>query len=170
MLGRAVKDKVQGRYRVNVQALEQAIAQETCRLVEAFGTCFGVAVEHTEVHLSMRVIGRDLHALQGDHAHARIFQFARDQLGQIALDLVGHFETAVRSAARFTYHTNCALQRTCDLFDFEEFQHIAFNDIVVVLDGQTALEVFFDFFGVVFETLQTVEFAREDDHVVAQQT
>ncbi len=170
MLGRAVKDKVQGRYRVNVQALEQAIAQETCRLVEAFGTRFGVAVEHAEVHFGMGVVGRNFHPLQRDHAHARIFQFARDQLGQIALDLVGHFETAVGGATRFTCHTNDALQRACNLFDFEELQHIAFDDVVVVLDGQTALEVFFDFFGVVFETLQTVEFAREDDHVVAQQT
>ena len=38
MFGRAVKLKVQGRHRVNLQAFEQAIAQKTCGFVQTLFT------------------------------------------------------------------------------------------------------------------------------------
>ena len=49
----------------------------------------------------MGIVGSDLHALQRHHAHARVFQLARDELGQIALDLVGHLEGTVGVADFF---------------------------------------------------------------------
>ena len=61
------------------------------------------------------------------------------------------------------------LQRTGDFADLEELQGITFLDVVVVLDGQTAFEVLFDFLRIVFETLERVEFAGIDDHVATQQ-
>ena len=43
-------------------------------------------------------------------------------------------------------------QRSRNLFDLKELQLITFNDVVVALDVQAALEAFFDLFGIVFES------------------
>src|SRR6185437_1524518 len=60
------------------------------------------------------------------------------------------------------------LQRTRDFGDLEHFELIAFHDIVEVLDRHTALEALLHFLHVVLEALERIEFAREDDDVVAQ--
>jgi hypothetical protein len=49
--------------------------------------------------------------------------------------------------------TSFALQRPCDFLDLEELQLIAFLDVVVVLELDTALEAFLDFLDVVLEAL-----------------
>ena len=93
----------------------------------------------------MGVIGRDFHRLNRHHAHPRVFQLARDQLGQIPLDLIGHLEPRLGVLDFFARHDHAASQRTGDFLDFEEFQHVTLLDVVVVLDIQTALEAFLDF-------------------------
>src|SRR5580698_2476553 len=60
------------------------------------------------------------------------------------------------------------LQRTRDFGNLEDFELIAFDDIVEVLDRHTALEALTDFLDVVLEALERIELAREDDDVVAQ--
>jgi hypothetical protein len=116
------------------------------------------------------VVGRDLHGIDRDHADARVLQLA-DQLGQIALDLVGHPEAAVGETA-FVSH-ECAparsgrqaktppgsavvlraappgLQRACHFLDLEDLELVAFLDVVVVLELDTALEAFLDLAHVV---------------------
>ena len=52
----------------------------------------------------MRVVGRDLDGVDRDHADARIFQIA-NQLGHIALDLVGDAEATVGNGS-FVFHTD----------------------------------------------------------------
>jgi hypothetical protein len=94
-LGGAVELEMQRRHRVDVQALEQAVAQEAGGLVQRFGGLFRVAREQAEEHLGVRVVGRHLDGLDRHHAHPRVLQLARDQLRQIALDLVGNLEAAV---------------------------------------------------------------------------
>jgi hypothetical protein len=54
-----------------------------------------IAGEQAEEHLGVGVIRRDLDGLERDHADPRVFQLARDQVRQIALDLVGHLEGAI---------------------------------------------------------------------------
>jgi hypothetical protein len=70
-------------------------AQKSGRLIQSFGAFFPIASQQTEKHLGVSVVRRYFHRLNGDHAYSGVFQFARDQLGQIALDLVGYLETAV---------------------------------------------------------------------------
>jgi hypothetical protein len=85
---------------VDVQALEQAVAQEArglFSLVQASSS----PISSAEEHLGMRVVGRDLDRVERDHAHPRVFELARNQLGQIALDLIGHAEAAVGGAEDF---------------------------------------------------------------------
>jgi hypothetical protein len=165
-LGSAVKLKMQRGHGMNMQTLEQAIAQETRRARERRLRFFRIAREQAVMHGGMRVIRCDLHRIDRDHTHMRIFQLARDELRQITLDLVSHADTAIGGGAFFLWH---GLKRTSHFFDLKEFQHVAFNDVVVALDVQAALEAFFDFLGIIFEALERFEFAREDDHVVAQE-
>lgn len=103
-LGGAVKLKMQRGHGVNMQALEQTIAQEASRSRQCRLCLFWIAGEQTVVHRGMRVIGRNLHRVDRDHAHMRIFQFARDQLRQIPLDLVAHADTAIGGGAVFFWH------------------------------------------------------------------
>jgi hypothetical protein len=55
----------------------------------------GSPTEHREEHGRVRVVGRHLDGVDRDHADARILQVA-DQLGDVALDLVGDAKAAVR--------------------------------------------------------------------------
>ena len=66
-----------------------------CRGVQALGGLHWIAGEQAEEHLGVGVIRRDLDGLERDHADPRVFQLARDQIRQIALDLVGHLEGAI---------------------------------------------------------------------------
>ena len=61
------------------------------------------------------------------------------------------------------------LERPGHFADFKELQDVANLDVVVTLDVQAALKAFFDFARIVLETLERVEFTREDDHVFAQE-
>src|SRR3954462_15966714 len=61
------------------------------------------------------------------------------------------------------------LQRAGDFLDLEELELVAFLDVVVVLQLDTALEAFLDLAHVVLHPLERLEFARVDDHVLAQQ-
>ena len=56
-LGRAVVHEMQCRNSVDMQALEQAIAQEACGLVQTFSGFFRVTRENAEEHLGMCVVG-----------------------------------------------------------------------------------------------------------------
>src|SRR5579875_2894175 len=60
------------------------------------------------------------------------------------------------------------LQRTRDFRDFEDFELIAFDDIVEVLHRHTALEALTHFLDIVLEALERIELASVDDDVVAQ--
>ncbi|OQC10769.1 MAG: hypothetical protein BWX79_01312 [Alphaproteobacteria bacterium ADurb.Bin100] len=82
-------------HRVDVQSLEEAGPKEPCRGVQALGGLHWIAGEQAEEHLGVGVIRRDLDGLERDHADPRVFQLARDQIRQIALDLVGHLEGAI---------------------------------------------------------------------------
>src|SRR6185369_10698771 len=93
-LGGPVELEVQRRHRVDMQALEEAIAQEPRGLVQRFLALGRIAHEHAEENLRVRVVGRDLHRLDRDHAYPRVLQLARDQFRQIALDLIGNLEGA----------------------------------------------------------------------------
>ena len=99
---RLVKNEMQSRHGVNVQALEQAITQKTSGLVQRFCRPLGVASEQAEEHLGVRVVRRHLHTLDGHHADAGVLQFAGDQLRQIALNLVGDAKTAIGGTGLFT--------------------------------------------------------------------
>jgi hypothetical protein len=39
-------------------------------------------------------------------------------------------------------------------FNFKEFKNIAHFNIVIALDIESALEAFFDFFGIIFKALE----------------
>ena len=91
----AVKHKMQCGHGVDVQALEQACAQKASGLIQTFLTGHRITGEQTEENFGVRVIGRDLHRLDRHHPDPRVFQLARDQLRQIALDLIGNLEGAV---------------------------------------------------------------------------
>jgi hypothetical protein len=80
---------------VNLQTLEQAIAQKASGSIQAFGGFLRLARDEAEKHFGVRVIGRDFNRIQSDHAHTRVFELARNQLRQIPLDLVGHAESAM---------------------------------------------------------------------------
>ena len=71
-----------------MQALEQTSTQKAGSLVKPFTALLGIAHQQAEKHLGVGVIGRNLNRLQRDHANAWVFQLTRDQLGQIALDLL----------------------------------------------------------------------------------
>src|ERR1700722_11717332 len=60
------------------------------------------------------------------------------------------------------------LQRTRDFGDFEDFELVAFDDVVEVLDRHTALEALTHFLDVVLEALERIELARVNHDVVAQ--
>src|SRR6478735_9242671 len=62
-----------------------------------------------------------------------------------------------------------ALQGPGDFLDFEEFELVAFLDVVVVLQLDAALEAFLDFAHVVLDPLERLELAGVDHDVVAQQ-
>jgi hypothetical protein len=83
-------------YRVQRQSPEQAIAQVTRRLVQRGLAVLGVPHQQGEEHLGMGVVWRHLDGDDRQHADARILQLA-DQLGQVALDLVGDPKTPVRN-------------------------------------------------------------------------
>ena len=97
-LGGLVEVKMQRRHGVDRQALEQAVAQPSSGFVECCLAGPRVAPQQREVDLRMRIVGRDLDGIERDHADPRVLQLA-DQLGQIALDLVGDAETAVGDRA-----------------------------------------------------------------------
>lgn len=80
---------------MNVQSFEQSSAQKPGRLIQTFCTFFRVTFQQTEKYLGMRVIRRDLDGLNGNHPHPRVFKFARDQFGQITLDLIGNLKAAI---------------------------------------------------------------------------
>src|SRR6476469_9522662 len=61
------------------------------------------------------------------------------------------------------------LQRPRDFLDLEELELVAFLDVVVVLQLDTALEAFLDFAHVVLHPLERLELAGVDHHVLAQQ-
>ena len=94
-LGRAVELEVQRRHGVDLQALEEAVADEAGRFVQRLLALGRVADEHREEDRRVRVVGRDLDGMDRHHADARILQVA-DQLGDVALDLVGDAEAPVR--------------------------------------------------------------------------
>jgi hypothetical protein len=94
VLGGAVKLEMQGRHGVDLQSLEQTIAQKSGRFIQAGRAFSRVADQHRKVDLGMGVVGRDLHVVDRDHANAGVFEVA-DQLAQIALDLVGNADAAV---------------------------------------------------------------------------
>ena len=153
---------------MDVQSLEKTSPQKTCSLVQSHSALFSATLQNTEKHLGVSVVRRDLYALNRHHAHPWVLQLARDQLRQIALDLIGHLEGAVgRGCFSFGHR---GLQRPRDFPNFEEFQLIAFDDVVVILDIQAAFETLLHFARIVLEAFERLEFTREDDHVVAQQT
>ena len=95
VLCRAVELEVQRGHGMDMQPLEQAVAQESGGLVQrqfAFG---GVPDQHAEKHLGVGVVRRHFHRLDRHHPHPRVFQLARDELGQIALDLIGDRKSVV---------------------------------------------------------------------------
>ena len=82
---------------MNGQAPAQMTADETSRLAEAGNGilyCVLVLAQHGEKHLRMRIVRRHLDFSDRDHSHAWVFQLERDDLGQIALDLVGDAQSA----------------------------------------------------------------------------
>ena len=89
---------------MDVQALEQAVAQETGSGVQALGAFLGVAHQQTEVHLGVGIVRRHLDGVDRDHTHAGVLEFAGDELRQIALDLVGHSVAAVGNGRGFARH------------------------------------------------------------------
>ncbi len=124
---------------MNMQTLEQTIAQKARCRIQALSGLFGIARQDTEIDLGVRVIGRDLNRIDRDHAHTRVFQLACNQLGQITLDLVGDAKPAIGNGRwLLARHLQCSR----DFLDVEEFELIAFFDVVVVLELDTALEAF----------------------------
>ncbi len=61
------------------------------------------------------------------------------------------------------------LQGTCDFLDFKDFELIAFFDVVEIFQGQTAFEAGFDFFCIILEAFQRIEFTGPDHDVLTQQ-
>jgi len=80
---------------VNLQTLEQSIAQETSGGIKSGCGLFRLACDDAEKNFGMRIVGRDFHRIDGHHAHPRVFEFAGDQARQITLDLIGHPKTTV---------------------------------------------------------------------------
>ena len=70
-----------------------------------------------------------------------------------------------------SYRLDCesVLEGTRNFLYFEDFELIAFFDVVEVFQGQTAFEAGFDFLHVVLEAFQRIQLAGPDHDVVAQQ-
>jgi hypothetical protein len=82
------------------QAAAQLAANETGRLAQAGHSVlyrFLIVTQHREKHFGMSVVRRDLYFRDRNHPDARVFQFERDNLRQIALDLVRNAEAACRN-------------------------------------------------------------------------
>ena len=88
---------------MDVQTLEQAGAQKAGSLVQTLGARLHVTRQQAEEHLGMGIVGRHLDALNGHHANTRVFQLARDQLGQITLDLIGDLEGTIGCGRLFMH-------------------------------------------------------------------
>src|SRR6478736_1500425 len=73
------------------------------------------------------------------------------------------------SQAGFGDGARAALQRSSHFLDLEDFQLVAFLDLVVVLQLDAALEAFLDFAHVVLQAANRFDLAGVDDDVVAQQ-
>ena len=87
--------EMQRRPGVDVQALDQVVGQEAGGLVQGLRGLLGVPHQDAEEHLGVRVVRRHLHGVDRHHPHPRVLQLARDDLRQVALDLVGDLEAAV---------------------------------------------------------------------------
>ena len=137
------------------------------------------AGEMREEDLRVRQVGRDSTRGERDHADARVLQLVAQQLGELALDLVGD-----ASAADALREMRCVIRGVRasgserrvlaysvrdDFDDLEDLELVAFLDVVVVLQRQAALEAGLDLAHVVLEALERIELAGVDDHVVAQQ-
>ena len=147
-----------------VQALEQQRVEEACLLVQRTLGRFDWSPDRREVDLGVRVVGRDLDAGQGDDARpagpapragssppGRAGSDRRraihDRASSMASLLLIQKVRPVPPANFFNLHRAkvvCTfarpLQGTCDFLDLEELQLIAFLDVVVVLELDTALE------------------------------
>ena len=71
--------------------------------------------------------------------------------------------------AGFGDETKTALQGSCHFLDLKEFELVAFLDVVVVLQLDTALEAGGDFAHIVFQAAHRFDLAGVDHHVLAQQ-
>jgi len=76
--------------------LNKPLRKKTCGLVETFSRLFGIPHQQAEIHLGMGIVGCHFDTTDRDHAHTGVLEFTRDELGQIPLDLVCHFEAPVR--------------------------------------------------------------------------
>ena len=74
---------------------------------------------------------------------------------------------ATQRSYRLEYKS--VLQRTRDFLNFEDFELIAFLDVVEVFQRQAAFETGFDILHVILEAFQGIEFTSPDHHVVTQQ-
>ena len=77
-----------------LQARPETVQSRAGRVLERFERLLRVAGQRREVDLRVRVVGRQLNALNRDEADARILDLAQ-QLGQVALDLIGDLHVAI---------------------------------------------------------------------------
>ena len=104
--------EVQRRQGVDVQTLAQLAAHVAGGGRQAFDGLLDLlraVLEHGEEDLRVRVVGRDLHFGDGDHADPWVFQLVGDDFGQIALDLVRDALTALRDGFTVFCHDSVLL-------------------------------------------------------------
>jgi len=116
----------------------------------------------------VRIVGRDLNPAHRDEPDSRVSQLARNEYGQITLNLVGNPDSAlgfvscshgtgVSAGSGCDCLSQCSrrpLKSTRDLRDLKNLKLITFFNVVVSLEAQSAFEPGLHLLDIVLEALQ----------------
>ena len=109
----------------------------------------------------------DFHAGEGHGGNAGILHLARNDIDdKLLLNDGGEAELCVSNPS----DVSLAVQRSGDQVDLIGLDDVAWLEIVIILDADTALEAGGDFFRVVFEALERGHFAFVDHARIAEQS
>lgn len=142
----------------------------SCQMPQTRGNRFiiGFRAQGSVKDLGMGIIRRHFDIRQSNQhqlgSQALILDMEPDQVRQLPADLLGNAACPRKTMPR--RHLRSKSPR--HFLGFKHFKQITLVDVVEVFDAQAAFETFLDFARIILETLQRIEFASMDDHIVAQ--
>src|SRR5450759_775392 len=163
--GRIV-DEMQLRHDAQLDAVRQLAAQKAAGVFQTLLRFSVFAIQTSEKNLGMRIIARHFHAGDGHQTHTRVVDLQANQLGYFTLDLLGDAISSCKVGHGYLIASK--LQGARNLNDFVGFELVAHDQIVVIFQRQAAFEIGFNFFYVILEAFQRIQFTVVDHHVVAQ--